>query len=198
MRVAVLARFKNSNFRQARIAAGFETQLSLAAYTGISPQTLGEYENFRRYPRNDLHVFKLERALKLPIDDLFPKEYRDAVDRKLGRPVEKTFDVLALPNRRQLLLSGPIESYEIEAKDSNEIKELEESMLEALATLTKREAVVLKMRFGLDGSKPMTFQKVAKLLKVSRERIRQIEAKALRKLKHPSRSRALRRFRNKK
>ena len=62
---------------------------------------------------------------------------------------------------------------------------------EVLATLTDREARVLKLRFGLEGSKQMTLEEVGKVFGVTRERIRQIEAKALRKLKHPSRRKKL-------
>lgn len=62
---------------------------------------------------------------------------------------------------------------------------------EVLSTLSEREAKVLKLRFGLDGSKQMTLEEVGKVFGVTRERIRQIEAKALRKLKHPSRRKKL-------
>jgi RNA polymerase primary sigma factor len=62
---------------------------------------------------------------------------------------------------------------------------------EVLQTLSEREARVLKMRFGLESQRPMTLEEVGKEFGVTRERIRQIEAKALRKLKHPSRRKKL-------
>jgi RNA polymerase primary sigma factor len=68
---------------------------------------------------------------------------------------------------------------------------LKESLEEVFATLSEREAKVLKLRFGLNGNKPMTLEEVGKEFGVTRERIRQIEAKALRKLKHPSRRKKL-------
>ncbi len=68
---------------------------------------------------------------------------------------------------------------------------LKENIEEVLATLTDREAKVLRMRFGLDGKNPMTLEEVGREFGVTRERIRQIEAKALRKLKHPSRRKKL-------
>ena len=63
-----------------------------------------------------------------------------------------------------------------------------------LHALSDREARVLKMRFGLEGQRPMTLEEVGKKFGVTRERIRQIEAKALRKLKHPSRRKKLQDF----
>ncbi len=73
---------------------------------------------------------------------------------------------------------------------------LREQIEGALKTLTEREAKVLKMRFGLGDGNEHTLEEVGQQFKVTRERIRQIEAKALRKLKHPSRSRKLKSFTN--
>ena len=69
---------------------------------------------------------------------------------------------------------------------------LKEQLEEAMSALTDREKEVLKMRFGLNEAQPLTLEQVGKYFNVTRERIRQIEAKALRKLKHPSRSTKLR------
>ena len=69
---------------------------------------------------------------------------------------------------------------------------LREQLEEVLVTLTEREQKVLRLRFGLDDGRARTLEEVGKEFKVTRERIRQIEAKALRKLRHPSRSRRLR------
>jgi RNA polymerase primary sigma factor len=68
---------------------------------------------------------------------------------------------------------------------------LKDHLDEVLATLSEREAKVLKLRFGLEGNKSMTLEEVGRVFGVTRERIRQIEAKALRKLKHPSRRKKL-------
>ncbi len=69
---------------------------------------------------------------------------------------------------------------------------LKEQLVEVLGTLTEREQKVLRLRFGLDDGRARTLEEVGKEFNVTRERIRQIEAKALRKLRHPSRSRKLR------
>ncbi|OGM07003.1 RNA polymerase sigma factor RpoD [Candidatus Woesebacteria bacterium GWC1_42_13] len=68
---------------------------------------------------------------------------------------------------------------------------LKDHLDEVLSTLSDREARVLKLRFGLEGNKQMTLEEVGRVFGVTRERIRQIEAKALRKLKHPSRRKKL-------
>ena len=71
---------------------------------------------------------------------------------------------------------------------------LKEQLADVLKTLTPREEKVLRLRFGLEDGRPRTLEEVGKEFKVTRERIRQIEAKALRKLRHPSRSKKLRDF----
>ena len=68
---------------------------------------------------------------------------------------------------------------------------LHEQLMEVLDTLTEREQRVLRLRFGLDDGRPRTLEEVGRQFQVTRERIRQIEAKALRKLRHPSRSKKL-------
>ena len=71
---------------------------------------------------------------------------------------------------------------------------LKEQLAEVLQTLTPREAKVLSLRLGLEDGNPKTLEEVGKEFNVTRERIRQIEAKALRKLRHPSRSKKLKDF----
>ena len=78
--------------------------------------------------------------------------------------------------------------------DQATTESLRETTHAVLAQLTPREAKVLRMRFGIDMNTDHTLEEVGKQFDVTRERIRQIEAKALRKLKHPSRSRKLRSF----
>ena len=73
---------------------------------------------------------------------------------------------------------------------------LQEQLVDVLSTLTPREEKVLKLRFGIEDGRPRTLEEVGKEFNVTRERIRQIEAKALRKLRHPSRSKKLKDFLN--
>ena len=78
--------------------------------------------------------------------------------------------------------------------DSATVEGLTEATRDILAGLTAREAKVLRMRFGIDMNTDHTLEEVGKQFDVTRERIRQIEAKALRKLRHPTRSDHLRSF----
>lgn len=78
--------------------------------------------------------------------------------------------------------------------DATSKKLLKENIDEVLAALSDREAKVLAMRFGLNGARPMTLEEVGQKFGVTRERIRQIEAKALRKLRHPSKRKRLQDF----
>ena len=78
--------------------------------------------------------------------------------------------------------------------DSVAFTMLKEQLLSVLDTLTPREEKVLRLRYGIDDGKPRTLEEVGKEFNVTRERIRQIEAKALRKLRHPSRSKKLKDF----
>lgn len=88
-----------------------------------------------------------------------------------------------------------IEDYSAAApSDYAESNMLKEQLLQVLTTLTPREEKVLRLRYGLDDSKPRTLEEVGKEFNVTRERIRQIEAKALRKLRHPNRIKKLKDF----
>jgi RNA polymerase primary sigma factor len=80
----------------------------------------------------------------------------------------------------------------IQPLDSASKQLLKDQLSEVLLTLTPREQRVLQLRFGLEDGRPRTLEEVGLEFSVTRERIRQIEAKALRKLRHPSRSRKLR------
>ncbi len=88
-----------------------------------------------------------------------------------------------------------VEDSRIDAPDKGVLDESLTSALNAvLGTLTSSEREILKMRFGLDGYKPMSLQQIGEKFKLSKERIRQIEKKAIRRLRHPSRSQKLKSF----
>ena len=125
---------------------------------------------------------------------------------KLGMPLERVRKALKLA-KEPLSIETPIGDEEdgrlgdlIEDKDAIQPidaaiqSDLRETTNRVLASLTPREERILRMRFGIGMNKDHTLEEVGQQFSVTRERIRQIEAKALRKLKHPSRSRILRSF----
>ncbi len=132
-----------------------------------TPEELGE-----RLEMDEIKVRKVLKIAKEPISMETP--IGDDEDSYLGDFIEDTN------------ITSPIESATAEG--------LREATREVLANLTPREAKVLKMRFGIDMPTDHTLEEVGKQFDVTRERIRQIEAKALRKLRHPSRSEHLRSF----
>lgn len=132
-----------------------------------TPEELGE-----RLEMDETKVRKVLKIAKEPISMETP--IGDDEDSHLGDFIEDTN------------ITSPIEAATSEG--------LREATREVLANLTPREAKVLKMRFGIDMPTDHTLEEVGKQFDVTRERIRQIEAKALRKLRHPSRSEHLRSF----
>ena len=127
----------------------------------------------------------------------------DEIAQALSMPVEKVREILKIA-QEPVSLEMPIGEEEDShlgdfIADDNTMAPAEaatstmlrEHLLEVLHTLTPREESVLKLRFGLEDGRPRTLEEVGKVFDITRERIRQIEAKALRKLRHPSRSKKL-------
>ena len=88
-------------------------------------------------------------------------------------------------------IRGIITDLKLLFNEENSGRTLKEDLAEVLCTLSPRERDVLRLRFGMDDGRQRTLEEVGQLFGVTRERIRQIEAKALRKLRHPSRSKKL-------
>jgi len=125
---------------------------------------------------------------------------------EIGMPVEKVREILKIA-QEPVSLETPIGEEEdshlgdfIPDEDASEPSEaasftlLKEQLVDVLSTLTPREEKVLRLRFGIEDGRTRTLEEVGKEFNVTRERIRQIEAKALRKLRHPSRSKKLKDF----
>lgn len=188
MKVRAKLRFKNENLFE--LILGRElTTLAFSKEIGISYALVCQYINFRRYPKKPEVIEKFERYFSLPIEYIFPDEYKRAVDIKLLDGVtEKVFEFRELPPwmERNLMLPSPEEEYEK--------VEMKEAIEESLKELTEREAKVLTLRFGLEDGNEKELDEVGNQLGVCRERIRQIEARALRKLQHPKRDKRLRTF----
>jgi len=150
-------------------------------------------------------VIRVNRQLLQELGhDPTPEETAEELD----MPVEKVREILKIA-QEPVSLETPIGEEEdshlgdfIPDEDASEPAEaasytlLKEQLMEVLDTLTPREEKVLKLRFGLEDGRTRTLEEVGKEFNVTRERIRQIEAKALRKLRHPSRSKKLKDFLN--
>ncbi len=151
-------------------------------------------------------INKLTRTSRQMLHEVGREPAPEELAEKLGMPLEKVRKVLKIA-REPISLENPVGDDEdshlgdfIEDKnavlpvDAAILANLRTSCAEVLATLTSREERVLRMRFGIGMNTDHTLEEVGKQFSVTRERIRQIEAKALRKLKHSSRSRKLRSF----
>ena len=148
-------------------------------------------------------VIRVSRQLLQELGhDPSPEEIAD----EMGMPVEKVREILKIA-QEPVSLETPIGEEEdshlgdfIPDEGASEPSEaasftlLKEQLVDVLSTLTPREEKVLKLRFGIEDGRSRTLEEVGKEFNVTRERIRQIEAKALRKLRHPSRSKKLKDF----
>ena len=151
-------------------------------------------------------IYKLVRTSRQMLHEIGREPAPEELAEKLGMPLEKVRKVLKIA-KEPISLETPIGDEEDShlgdfIEDKNAIlpidaaiqSNLRETTTRVLASLTPREERVLRMRFGIGMNTDHTLEEVGQQFSVTRERIRQIEAKALRKLKHPSRSRKLRSF----
>ena len=143
---------------------------------------------------------RIERQLTL---ELNREPTEEELSKKMGTSVEKIRDIYKI-SQEPVSLEIPIGEEEdshlgdfipdetnMSPEDFAINELLKDEISEVLLTLTEREEKVIRLRFGLEDGRPRTLEEVGQLFGVTRERIRQIEAKALRKLRHPSRSRKL-------
>ncbi|MFA9375427.1 MAG: RNA polymerase sigma factor RpoD [Lachnotalea sp.] len=148
-------------------------------------------------------INKLIRISRQLLQDLGREPVPEEIAKEMGISVERVREILKI-SQEPVSLETPIgeeedshlgdfiqdENVPVPA-DAAAFTLLKEQLVEVLGTLTDREQKVLRLRFGLDDGRARTLEEVGKEFSVTRERIRQIEAKALRKLRHPSRSRKL-------
>ena len=153
-------------------------------------------------------INKVIRVSRQLLQELGHDPSAEEIAAEMGMPVDKVRDILKIA-QEPVALETPIGEEEdshlgdfIPDEDASEPSEaasfslLKEQLMDVLDTLTPREKKVLELRFGIVDGRTRTLEEVGKEFNVTRERIRQIEAKALRKLRHPSRSKKLRDFLN--
>ena len=151
-------------------------------------------------------INKLIRVSRQLLQELGREPSPDEIAEEMNLPVERVREILKI-SQEPVSLETPIGEEEDShlgdfIQDENvpvpaeaaAFTLLKEQLVEVLGTLTEREQKVLRLRFGLDDGRARTLEEVGREFSVTRERIRQIEAKALRKLRHPSRSRKLKEF----
>ena len=146
-------------------------------------------------------INKLIRVSRQLLQELGREPTPEEIAKEMNMPEERVREILKI-SQEPVSLETPIEedshlgdfiqddNVPVPA-DAAAFTLLKEQLVEVLDTLTDREQKVLRLRFGLDDGRARTLEEVGKEFNVTRERIRQIEAKALRKLRHPSRSRKL-------
>ena len=148
-------------------------------------------------------INKIMRVSRQLVQELGREPSADEIAEKIDMPVEKVREILKIA-QEPVSLETPIGEEEDShlgdfIQDDNvpvpaeaaAYTMLKEQIGEVLTSLTPREQSVLRLRFGLDDGRSRTLEEVGKEFNVTRERIRQIEAKSLRKLRHPSRSKKL-------
>ncbi len=153
-------------------------------------------------------INKVIRVSRQLLQELGHDPSPEEISAEMGMPVDKVREILKIA-QEPVSLETPIGEEEdshlgdfIPDEGASEPSEaasftlLKEQLVEVLSTLTPREEKVLKLRFGIEDGRTRTLEEVGKEFNVTRERIRQIEAKALRKLRHPSRSKKLKDFLN--
>ena len=151
-------------------------------------------------------INKVIRVSRQLLQELGHDPSPEEISLEMNMPVDKVREILKIA-QEPVSLETPIGEEEdshlgdfIPDEDASEPSEaasftlLKEQLVDVLSTLTPREEKVLKLRFGIEDGRTRTLDEVGKEFNVSRERIRQIEAKALRKLRHPSRSKKLKDF----
>lgn len=153
-------------------------------------------------------INKVIRVSRQLLQELGHDPTPEEISAEMNMPVDKVREILKIA-QEPVSLETPIGEEEdshlgdfIPDEDASEPSEaasftlLKEQLVDVLGTLTPREEKVLKLRFGIEDGRTRTLEEVGKEFNVTRERIRQIEAKALRKLRHPSRSKKLKDFLN--
>ena len=148
-------------------------------------------------------INKLIRVSRQLLQELGREPTPEEIAEEMDMPVDRVREILKI-SQEPVSLETPIGEEEDShlgdfiqddnvpvPADAAAFTLLKEQLVEVLSTLTDREQKVLRLRFGLDDGRARTLEEVGKEFNVTRERIRQIEAKALRKLRHPSRSRKL-------
>ena len=139
-------------------------------------------------------INKLIRVSRQLLQELGREPSPEEIAEEMNMPVDRVREILKISQEHSHLGDFIQDDNVPVPADAAAFTLLKEQLVEVLGTLTEREQKVLRLRFGLDDGRARTLEEVGREFNVTRERIRQIEGKALRKLRHPSRSKRLRDF----
>ena len=183
---------KNGPMLSAMRANGMQTAADLSRSCGVAQTSIGNFLNLLNTPigrKGDWKpsIMKIAEALNVVPELLFPEQHLSKALAKNQAEIEMDLEDM------EQLTSG-ISSEMVADRTDDAQTEMEDLLRKNIRTLTEREEACLSMRFGLDSEGPMILDDVGAKLGVGRERVRQIEAKALRKLRHPSRMGSQRRM----
>lgn len=192
MKVGIQARLKNGILWEA--AKNLGSVVALAEYLGMSYPTINEWINFKRCPemtgwRYEKYNQEAERKLfeltGHTFEEIFPPEIRGKEFQKR----QKRIDAVVEMPVQQLVAAGAMPQLTPAPDELLFQKEANATIDHLLRELRPREAEVIKMRFGLDGEREHTLEELTSHFHLTKERIRQLEIKALGRLRHPARSR---------
>lgn len=180
---------KNNRLHKMRTEAGL-TVGQLREKTGVNLGTYAKLVGLRLSPKTKkgkwrIPVKRLAKFFKCCEEDLFPPNLESVINPSASKEVRA--DEIAQ-------LCAPQEQLRLMAPDPEQViigEEVKHALYDELGTLTAREETVIRMRFGLGDEKESTLEEIGKHFGVGRQRIREIEAKALHKLRHPARAKKI-------
>jgi RNA polymerase sigma factor (sigma-70 family) len=179
---------------------GYKSVAEFSRDIGLTAQEISSFVALRKAPINQDGEFcpnakKIMEALGAAPSDLWTTEQ---LNMKLKKNTSEDFfnteTVQAILGGNVAQLEGSVYEESEKPEEVLNKKELKAELEKVLGTLTPREAKVLQLRFGLDGCEEHTLGEVGDMLNIGKERVRQIEAKALRNMRHPSRSTIFREY----
>ena len=180
------ARLKNAALVRAREQIKLPA-VEVAKEIGIPYNSYLFYESMKKYPSKEAQEkicnFYRKRGVFLLEEDVFPEELKQITSKKYK--IERE-----IPRHKLISLNDVSQRLLPYAKDIEKTvyeQQMDEELDNVLKTLTEREEKVIRLKFGFDDGYPRTLEEIGQIFNVTPERIRQIESKALRKLRHPSR-----------
>lgn len=189
MKVGVKVHLFNWKMRQRRVEMEL-SQRELAKVVGFNADDVGRIERLLDVPGNiDVVNGKLARvadALEIDFDVLFPQDYLAMLQTK-KLPRQRSPYLWCREVSFEELTAGAEVSQLPSPGETVETEGLYSALRSVLSSLPEREQCILQLRYGLTGGEPLTLKEVGKVLGITQERVRQVEGKALRRLRHPVR-----------